>query len=130
VSITSDDDTDSTEPHGKYASELDVDMCMEDDADALDSVDIDGDVDMERDGEDGQDEEEEDEKEEEVVDEDVHEDENNGKKPRKIAQGEMVNTSADDVDTMADDEPTVLLEEGQEMRKHTPWPQPPTPAPP
>jgi hypothetical protein len=113
VSITSDVDTDSTEPHGKYDSELDVDMCMADDVDALDSVDIDGYVDMERDGEDAQDEEEEDEKEEEVVDEHEHEHENNGKNPRKIAQGEMVNTSADDVDAVVDDEPTVLLGEGR-----------------
>ena len=46
-----------------------------------------------------------------------------------IGQGEMVNTSADDGDTMVDDEPTVLPEQGQQMRKHTPWPQPPVPAP-
>jgi len=41
----------------------------------------------------------------------------------------MVNTSADDADTMVDDEPTVLPEQGQEMRGHTPRPQPPAPAP-
>jgi hypothetical protein len=47
-----------------------------------------------------------------VVDEDEEEDEDNGKEPRTIGQGEMVNTSADDVDTMVDDEPTVLPEQG------------------
>jgi len=46
------------------------------------------------------------------VDEDEEEDEDNGKEPRTIGQGEMVNTSADDVDTMGDDEPTVLPERG------------------
>jgi hypothetical protein len=41
VSISSDDDTDSTKLDGEYHSELDpdVDMCMEDDVDAADSVD-------------------------------------------------------------------------------------------
>jgi hypothetical protein len=39
----------------------------------------------------------------------------------------MVNTSADDVDTMVDDQPIVLPEQGQEMRE--PRPQPPAPAP-
>ena len=37
----------------------------------------------------------------------------------------MLNISADDVDTMVDDESTVLPEQGQEMREHTPRPQPP-----
>jgi hypothetical protein len=41
----------------------------------------------------------------------------------------MVNTSADNADTMVDDEPSVVPEQGQEMREHTPWPQPPAPAP-
>ena len=41
----------------------------------------------------------------------------------------MVNTSADDADTMVDDEPTVLPEQSQEMREHTPRPHPPAPAP-
>jgi hypothetical protein len=40
-----------------------------------------------------------------------------------------VNTSADDADTMVDDEPTVLPEHAQEMRENTPWPEPPAPAP-
>ena len=47
----------------------------------------------------------------------------------------MVNTLADDADTMVDDEPTVLPEQGQEMEQgqqmsdHTPRSQPPAPAP-
>jgi hypothetical protein len=109
---------------------------MEDDVDAPDGVDLAGDVDMERDGEDEEDEEEEDEKEEDEKEEDekeeeevLDEDEDNGKEPRTIGQGEMVNTSADDADTMVDDQPTVQPEQGQEMREHTPRPQPPVPAP-
>ena len=106
--------------------------------DAPDSVDLDGDVDMERDGdadeeEDEEEEDEEKEDEEEVEEEDEDEkedkDEDNGKEPRTIGQGEMVSTSADDADTMVDDEPTVLPEQCQEMREHTPRPQPPAPAP-
>jgi len=41
----------------------------------------------------------------------------------------MVNISADDVDTMVDDEPIMLPEQGQQMREHPPGPQPPAPAP-
>jgi hypothetical protein len=130
MSISSDDDTDSTVSDGEYDSELDVDLCMVDDVDASDGVDIDSDVDMEREGEDGEDDEEEDEKKEEVVvDEDEEEDEDNGKEYRTIGQGEMVNTSADDVDIMVDDDATVLPEQGQELREHTPRPQPLAPAP-
>jgi hypothetical protein len=131
VSISSDDDTDSTESDGDNDSELDVDMCIEDDVDAPDGVDIDGDVDMERDCQDGEDEEEEDEREEEGVDEDEEEeeDEDNGKEPRTIGQGEMVNTSADNVDTMVHDEPTVLPWQRQEMREHASRQKPPAPAP-
>jgi len=97
--------------------------------DAPDGVDIEGDVDMEWDGDDREDQEEEDEREEEVVDEDEEEDEDNGKEPWTIGQGEMVNSSAHDVDTMVDNERTVLPEQGQEMREHTPRPQPPASAP-
>jgi len=136
VSISSDDDTDSTESDGEYDSERDsnVDMRMEDDVDTLDGVDLDGDVDMERDGEDEEDEKEEDDKEEKEVEEeeeedDEDEDENNGKEPRTIGQGEMVNTSADDADIMVDDRPTVLAEEGHEMHVYAPRPQPPATAP-
>jgi len=110
---------------------------MEDNVDAPDGVDLDSDVDMETDGdyEEEEDEEEEDEDEEEDnheekdkhEEEDKHEDD--GKEPRTIGQGEMVNTWADDVDTMVDDQPIVLPEQGQEMREHTPPPRPMAPAP-
>jgi hypothetical protein len=46
---------------------------------------------------------------------------------RHFGQGEMVNTSADDVDTMVDNQPIVLPEQGHEMCE--PQPQPPVPAP-
>jgi hypothetical protein len=141
MSISSNDDTDSTEKSdGKYDSELnpDVDMRMEDDLDAADGVDLHGDVNMERDGDDDEEEDEEkqdEEKEDEVEveeedeneEEDIDEDDDN--EPRTFGLGETVKTSADDADTMVDDEPTVLPEQGQEMREHTPRPQPPAPAP-
>jgi hypothetical protein len=119
VSISSDDDANSTESHSEYDSELLVDMCMEDDVDALDGVDIDGDVDIERVGEDEEDEEEEDEKEEQVLEEDEEEDEDNGKEHCTIVQGEMTNKLAYDPDSMVGDEPTMLPEQGQEMREQT-----------
>ena len=109
-------------------------MRLEDDVDAPCGADLDGDVDMERDSdvEEEQDEEEEDEEEMEEEDEDEGEeqdvDENYGKEPRTIGWGEMVNTSADDVDTMVDDQPIVLPEQVEEMREHTTRPQPPVPA--
>jgi len=40
----------------------------------------------------------------------------------------MVNSSACNVDTIVDDEPNVLPEQGQEMREHAAWQQPPAPA--
>jgi hypothetical protein len=141
MSISSDDDSDSTEPDGDHDSELNagVDMRMEDDVDAPNGDDLDGDVDMDRDGDDDdeEDEEEEDDKEEEVLDVDKAEDkdqeedkdEDDGKEHGMIGQGEMLNTSAADVDTMVDDQPIVLPEQGQEMRGHTPRPQPPVSAP-
>jgi hypothetical protein len=55
--------------------------------------------------------------------------EDDGKEPWTIAQGDMVNTSPDDIDTMADNPALVLAEECQEMHEHTPRPQPPAPAP-
>jgi hypothetical protein len=125
VSMSSDDATDSTEESdGEFDSELDpdVDMRMEDYVDAPDSVDLDGDVDMERDGDDEVEEDEQEEDEE-------AEDEDDSKEPRTIGHGEMVNTSAVDVGTMVDDQPIVLPEQGQEMRKYTPRPQPTVPAP-
>jgi len=139
VSIASDDDTDSAQLDGKYDLEHDPDVqiCIADDVDAPDGGDLDGDVDMRRDGDDEEedDEEEEDEEEEdkdeegEEEEEDEDEDEDDGKEPQMITQGEMVNTSADDVDTTVDDQPMVLSQQGHEMREHTPQPQPPAPAP-
>jgi hypothetical protein len=136
MSISSDDDTDSTEKSdGEYDSELDpdMDMRMEDDVDMPDGVDLDGDVDMETDGDDDEEEDQE-EEDEDKEDKEEDEDEDDGKEPRTIGQGEMVNTSADDADTTVDNEPTVLpddgqeMEQGQEMREHTPRPLPPAPA--
>ena len=48
MSIPSHDDTDSPESDCEYVSKLDpnVDMCMEDDVDATDGMDLDGDVQM------------------------------------------------------------------------------------
>jgi hypothetical protein len=65
------------------------------------------------------------------VDEDEEEDkdEDDGKEPRTIGQGEIINTLAYYVDTMVDDQPIVLPEQCQEMRQHTPRPQPLEPAP-
>jgi hypothetical protein len=126
VSISSDDDTDSPEESdSEFNSALDpdVDMRMEADVGAPDGVELDGDVDMEREADDEVEEYEQEEDEEE------EEDEDDGKEPQTIGQGEMVNTSADDVDTMVDDELIVLPEQGQEMRQNTPRPQPPAPAP-
>jgi hypothetical protein len=91
-------------------------MHVEDDVEAPDGVDLDGDVDMEKEGDGDEEEDEEKEDEEEVEDQD----EDDGKEPRMLGQGEMVNTSADDVDTKLDDQPIVLPEQGQEMREHTP----------
>jgi hypothetical protein len=72
------------------------------------------------------DEEEEDE--EETVDEEqdkdgeVDGDEDDGKEPRTIGQGESVNTHAEDVDTMSNDQPIVLMEPDQIMDEHIPLP--------
>jgi hypothetical protein len=137
VSICSDDDTESTELDGEYYSEPepDVDMRMEDEVDAQDSVNLDGDVDMERDGdddeEDDEDEEKKDKEEVEEEDEDEEEDKDGdyGNEPRTIGQGEIVNTSADDFDSMGDDQTMVLPEQGQEICEHTPRLQPPACAP-
>jgi hypothetical protein len=145
VSIFSDDDPDSTKLDGEYASGLDPDgdMRMEDDLETLDSVELDGDVDIERDGDDKEEEDEEaedekkedeEEEEEEVVvvvdvDEEDDKDEDDGKEAQMIGQGAMVNTSADDVANMVDDQPIVLPEQPQEMYAYIPWPQPTAPAP-
>jgi len=103
---------------------------MLDDVDAPDGIDFDGDEDMDRDSDDEEeDNEEEEDEEEEDEDEEEDKDEDDGKEPRTIDQGEMVNTSADDADTMVDDKPMMLHLQGQEMREHTPRPQPLAPAP-
>jgi hypothetical protein len=126
VSISSDDDTHTTESDSKYDSERDpdLDIRMEDDLYAPHGVDLDGEVDMKGEGEDQEIEEQEDVKEEEEVDENEEEDEDkdNGKELRTIGQGEMVNSLIGDADTMVDDTPTVLREKGQMMRKHAPQP--------
>jgi hypothetical protein len=119
-----------------------MEMRMQNDVDAPSVLDLDGDVDMEQEGDNDkeEDEEEEDEMEEEVVDEDEEEkedkneqedrdeeedkDDDDGKEPRTIDQGEIVITSADDVDTMAHNRPIVLPEEGPEVCEYTPRPQP------
>jgi hypothetical protein len=73
MSITSAEDTDFAESDGEYDPECDshLDMRMEDDVDNLDSIDLDGKVDIERDPEDEEDEQEEDKEEEDEKDEDV-----------------------------------------------------------
>jgi len=136
VLMSSDDDTDSTESDTKYDPEYisDVDMRMEDDVDTLGGVDLDNNLDMDRDGadeqkEDEEEEDEEEEEEEEEEDEKEDKEENDGTEPRTIGLGEMVKTSADDADTMVDDQPIVLLEQFQRMGEHTSRPQPPVPAP-
>jgi len=93
-----------------------------------------GEVDMERDGDDEEEDEEEEDQEEdgeEEEDDDEEDDEfeDDGKECRTIGPGEMVKTSADDVDTMADDQTIVLPDQGQGMREQTPQPQCPAPAP-
>jgi hypothetical protein len=127
VSIASDDDTDSIEESDSdYDLELnsDVDMHLEDNVEAPDDMNLDWDLDM---GMDGDDEKEEDEEEhaEEVEDED----EDDGNEPETIGQGEMVIISADDVDSMVDDDPILHSEQGQEMCEHTPQQQPTASAP-
>jgi len=87
---------------------------------------------MERDGDYEQEEdeeEEEDEDEGEVKDQEEDTDEDDGKQPRTIGPGEMVNILADDVDTIVDDQPVVLPEQRRKMRDYTPQPQPLAPAP-
>ena len=75
-------------------------MHLEDIVDTPYGIDRDGDVDMDRDG---HNEEEADKEEDDAVEEDEDEDEDDGKDPWTFGQGGMVNTLADDVDTMVDD---------------------------
>jgi hypothetical protein len=109
MSISSGDDANSTESDSKSNPEHhpDVAMRMEDDVDAPDGVDLDSDVDMQRDGDD---EEKEDEEEEDKVEEDKEEEEDeddeehDGKDPRTISQRVMVHTPADYIDRIVDDQ--------------------------
>ena len=121
VSVSSDNDTNSAEEHDSEPAS-DMDKRMEVDADAQSGVDFDGEVDM---GRDGDNEVEEDEEEEE--DEEWENNELDSEERRTIGQGEIVTKSADDTDSMVDNQPSMLPEEGQEMSKHTRWPQPPAP---
>jgi len=79
VSISSDDDTDSTESDGEFDSEHDPDgdMPMNDDIDAPDGINLGGDMDMEWDRDD---EEEEDKEEEDEEEKDEDEEENKDEK--------------------------------------------------
>ena len=138
MSISSDDDSDSTEELvGEYDSEhdFDVDMCIEDNVDAPYGGDSDGEVDLECDSDDEEvdDEDEEDDEdkdgEEEDEDQEEDEDENDGNEPRTIGQGEMLNPLANDVDSMVDDQPLMLPEQCQEIRERTTRRQPAAPAP-
>jgi len=125
MSISSPDDTYSTmESEGQYDPENHsaLDMHIKDDVDSPWSMDWDGDVDIERDGD--NDEEDDEEEEDQEKEEDGDEEEEDGKQPQKINQGEMVNTSPDDVDNIIDHQPIVLTEHGQEMCEHSPRPHP------
>jgi len=141
VPISAADDTDSTEESdGEYDSEhdSDVDKRTDDDENAPDGVELDSEVDMDSDGDDDEEEDEEEEDEEKVDEEEVEEEdedeeedknEDDGKERRTIGQKVMGNTSADDVNTMVDNQPIVLPEQVQKMHELTLWPEPPASAP-
>jgi hypothetical protein len=74
--------------------------------------------------EDQDDQEEDEEDEEEHEDEKENGDENDGKEPWMIGQGELVNKMVDGVDTMVDDQPIVITEQRQEMLERTSQPHP------
>ena len=84
--------------------------------DAPCGIELDSNVDIERDGDDEEedqqeeDEEGEDEEEWDVEEEDEHE--HDDIEPRTIGQGAMVNPAAGDGCTMVDDQPIVLPEHG------------------
>ena len=61
-------------------------------------------------------------------DEEEDKDEDDGKESGMIGQGEMVNSADDNVDTMVDEQPIVIADQGQEIGKHTLRPQPREPA--
>jgi hypothetical protein len=81
-------------------------------------------VDMESDSGDDEEDNDDVDDDEEEDEEEGNKDEDDGKEPWMICQGEMVNTSADDVDTMVDDQPIMLPEQGLEIHQHTPRPDP------
>jgi hypothetical protein len=86
-------------------------MGMQDDVETPDGIDLDDNVNMEIVGDNADEEDEEkDDEEEEEDDEDEVEDEDadDGEEPQIIGQGEMVNTLADNVDTIVADEPIML----------------------
>jgi hypothetical protein len=91
-------------------------MSKEDVVDAPDGIDLVGDVNRDRAGDDKseQDEtvEDEDNQDEEQEEEEEDHNEDYGKEPQTIGQGEMVNSSAHNVDTIEDNQPTVLPEQG------------------
>jgi len=101
-------------------------MRIEDDVDAPDSVDLDGDLDKER-YVDDEEKEYEDET-NEMEDDEVDQNEDDGKETWTIGQGEMIDISADNVDTTADNQPIMLHEQGQKFREHTLLRQPLAPA--
>jgi hypothetical protein len=101
VSNTSDDDTDSSEEAANESDfgelEPDAEVRKDDDMGALDDVDLDDDVYTEYDWyvEVEEYEQQKDQKEKDK-------DEDDGKEPWTIGQGEMVNILPDDVDTVVD----------------------------
>lgn len=96
---------------------------MRNNVDAVDGVHLDSDEEIKGDSDDGEEEDEEQKFEEE------NDQEDDGKKPQTIRQEEIVNTSADNVHTMVDDQPFVLSKQGQVIHDHTPWLQPMASAP-
>jgi len=61
----------------------------------------------------------EEEKEEQDENEKKDEDDDVGKEPRMISQRGMMNTFADNVDTVVNHQPIVLPEQGQDMQKNS-----------
>jgi hypothetical protein len=74
-------------------------------------------------------EEEDEDEEDEEKEEEEEEEEEDGKEPETIGQGEIVNTSAKDANTMVDDMQISLSEQGRELHTLTLRPQPLEPAP-
>jgi hypothetical protein len=138
IIIRSNEHNNSTDgSDGEYDSEhdYDVNLCIGDIVDTPDSVDLDGDGDMEINSHDDdeenaevQDVEQEDENEEENEDKEEDENEDDHNKPLTFIQGEMIHTSANTVDTLLDNQPIVLPEQVQEIWEHTPSAQPPVTA--